>query len=145
MNDDPPLPPETAARVRESFAAQSMMTTLGARIAALDPGTCTIVAPILPGARQQQGYGHAALTFAIGDTAAGYAALTMMPPDREVVTAEIKINLLSPATGDRLVAEGRVIRAGRRIVTVEAHVFAETRDSRRRVAVLLGTMIPVER
>ncbi|MCI2397951.1 PaaI family thioesterase [Aliiroseovarius subalbicans] len=130
-------------RVRESFARQSMMQTLTARLDALDDGFCRILSDIPPGALQQHGVGHAGLTFSIGDSAAGYAALTMMAPDQEVVTAEIKINLMAPARGDGLVAEGRVIRPGRRIMTVEANVWALDGATRSHVAVLLGTMVPV--
>lgn len=131
-------------RIRQSFAAQSMMTTLGARIVEVAEGRVTIAAPILPGSRQQHGHAHAGLTFAIGDSAAGYAALTVMPEGHEVLTAEMKINLLAPARGDRLVAEGRVERAGRRLIVVSAEVFAETGSDRRRVALLQGTMVPVD-
>ena len=60
------------------------------------------------------------------------------------MTVEMKINLLSPALGDRLVAEGRVLRAGRRIVVVAAEVWAETGGTRKHAATLLGTMLPVE-
>ena len=137
------LAPEIDAKVRASFAAQSMMATLGAEIAALGPGTCRIVAPILPGARQQQGFAHAALPFALGDSAAGYAALTLLPLQAEVMTAEIKINLLAPGTGARLVAEGRVIRPGRRLVVVQSDVYAEDGGERRHVACLMGPMVPV--
>jgi uncharacterized protein (TIGR00369 family) len=131
------------ARVRDSFARQSMMATLGASLLDVSPGRCRIAAPILPGSCQQQGYGHAALTFALGDTAAGYAALSLLPPDREVLTAEIKINLLAPAIGERLVAEGRVIKPGRRLVVVQSEVWSETGGDRRQVALLTGTMVPV--
>jgi uncharacterized protein (TIGR00369 family) len=133
----------TFARVRDSFARQSMMTTLGALLLDVTAGRCRIAAPILPGSRQQQGYGHAALTFALGDTAAGYAALSLLPADREVLTAEIKINLLAPAIGERLVAEGRVIKPGRRLVVVQSEVWSETGGDRRQVALLTGTMVPV--
>ena len=137
------LDAQTEQRVRHSFAAQSMMDTLGARIVALSPGECRIRAPIVAGARQQQGFGHAGLTFAIGDSAAGYAALTVMDKQSEVVTAEIKINLLAPAKGDYLLAEGRVLRPGRRLITVQSDVWAVTGDARRQIATLLGTMVPV--
>jgi len=137
------LNPEIDARVRASFAQQSMMHTLGAEIAALDAGRCSIRSSIPPSARQQQGFGHAGLTFSIGDSAAGYAALTCMELDSEVVTSEIKINLLAPAMGDYLLAEGRVIRPGRRLITVQSEVWAVTGDTRKQIAVLLGTMVPV--
>ncbi|MCQ0970552.1 PaaI family thioesterase [Paracoccus sp. TK19116] len=134
---------DAEARIRASFARQSMMQTLGAELGEVGEGRVTITAPILPGALQQHGAGHAGLTFSIGDSAAGYAALTTLPQSAEVMTVEMKINLMSPATGDRLVAEGRVIRAGRRITVVAADVWAETDGTRKHIAMLQGTMIAV--
>ena len=137
------LDAEIERRVRESFARQTMMTTLGATILSLGAGECRIAAPILPGSLQQHGFGHAALTFALGDTAAGYAALGVMPAEAEVLTAEMKVNLLAPARGDRLVAVGKVARSGRRLVVVTAEVIAEDGDRRTQIALFQGTMIPV--
>jgi uncharacterized protein (TIGR00369 family) len=94
---------------------------------------------VLPAFSQQHGYGHAGVTFALGDTAAGYAALSVKPEGAEVLTAEMKVNLVAPAKGDRLVAEGRVVRPGRRLVVVSA----EVRAGETLVALLQGTMIPV--
>ncbi|WP_299296368.1 PaaI family thioesterase [uncultured Tateyamaria sp.] len=131
-------------RIAASFAQQSMMTTFGATLDAVEPGLVTISAPILPGCRQQQGFAHAALTFGLGDSAAGYAALTTLPDDQEVVTAEIKINLTAPATGERLIAKGRVIKPGRRLIVVTSEVFAVTDGRETLVAVLQGTMVPVK-
>ena len=130
-------------RIRDSFARQTMMQTLGATLAAVTPGHVIITAPVLPTVLQQHGAGHAGLAFSIGDSAAGYSALSMMPDEAEVMTVEMKINLMSPAVGDRLVAEGRVIRPGRRIMVVAADVWAETDGARKHVAMLQGTMIPV--
>ncbi|WP_199259501.1 PaaI family thioesterase [Paracoccus binzhouensis] len=130
-------------RIRDSFDRQTMMQTLGATLLEVAPGKVSIAAPILPTALQQHGAGHAGLAFSIGDSAAGYAALSLMPEDTEVMTVEMKINLMSPAVGDRLLAEGRVIRPGRRIMVVTADVWAETGESRKHVAMLQGTMIPV--
>ncbi len=132
-----------AARVRDSFARQSLMATFGAALGPLAPGLVVIEAPILDLARQQHGFGHAGLTFALGDTAAGYAALTLMPPDAEVLTVEMKINLVAPATGERLIATGRVVKAGRRLTVVTADVEAEADGARRTIALLQGTMLPV--
>ena len=134
---------DVETRVRASFDQQTMMQTLGATLAGIAPGQVTITAPILPTALQQHGAGHAGLAFSIGDSAAGYAALSMMPENAEVMTVEMKINLMSPATGTRLIAEGRVIRPGRRIMVVAADVWADTPQGRKHVAMLQGTMIPV--
>lgn len=137
------LTPTRDAKVRASFARQRLMTTFGAGITVLTPGHCEITAPILPLARQQHDVGHAGLTFALGDTAAGYAALTLMADEAEVMTAEMKVNLLAPAKGDRLIATGRVVKAGRRLTVVTAEVAVEEAGERRLIAVLQGTMVPV--
>ena len=137
------MTPEHAATIRASFAAQSMMTTLGAEFTHLSDGETEIRAPILPGSRQQHGFAHAGLTFAIGDSAAGYAALSMMPAGHEVLTSEMKIHLLAPGRGDWLVARGRVIKPGRRLVIVHADVHALTGDQEVHIAMMTGTMVPV--
>jgi len=119
------------------------MTTLGAKLVSTVPGQVVIEAPILPIATQQHGFGHAGLSFSIGDSAAGYAALSLMPLDREVLTAEIKINLLAPAKGDQLRATGRVLKPGKRLVVVSADVHAIDQGVETLIAVLQGTMVPV--
>lgn len=142
--DATPLPDDRDRAIRATFAAQSLMTTLGAQLDRLAVGLASVTAPILPGSRQQNGYGHAGLTFAIADTAAGFAAQSVMPPDAGVLSVELKINLLAPAEGDRLVALGRVVKPGRRLVIVQAEVWAEKPDTPpRQVALVQGTMIPV--
>lgn len=132
-------------RIQKSFKAQSMMETLGAELSEISAGVVRITAPILPHTLQQQGFGHAGLTFSIGDSAAGYAALTLIPLNMEVVTAEIKINLLAPARGDRLIATGRVIKPGKRLSIVTAEVHAEENGTQTLIAILQGTMVPVLR
>ena len=130
-------------RAQRSFDAQGLMRTFGARLSEAHDGVARIEAPIGPSVTQQQGLAHAGLTFALGDTAAGYAALTRMPEGSEVVTVEMKVNLIAPAVGERLRATGRVVRAGRRLTVVSAEVEALTGDEARLVAILQGTMIPV--
>jgi uncharacterized protein (TIGR00369 family) len=137
------MSPQPPARIKQSFAAQTMMQTLGATLERAGEGTAEIRAPILPGSLQQHGFAHAGLTFAIGDSAAGYAALSLMDEDREVLTTEMKINLLAPARGELLIARGKVIRPGRRLMVVQADVYALAEGAETHVAILLGTMIPV--
>jgi len=131
------------SRIRTSFDRQSMMKTLGAELADITHGHVVITAPILPTSTQQQGFGHAGLTFSIGDSAAGYSALTTMPDDQEVLTTEMKINLIAPAQGDYLRATGKVIKAGKRLVIVTAEVEAILGDHATTIAILQGTMVPV--
>lgn len=144
MTEDSRLPPGIAAAIHASFGAQGLMRTLGAELTDLAPGQAVIRAPLRPGNLQQHGHAHAGLTFAIGDSAAGYAALSTMPEGSEVLTTEMKIHLLAPGRGTALVARGRVIRAGRRLVVVQADLHAQQATGREtHVALMIGTMIPV--
>lgn len=139
MTDTPQIDP----RLQASFLAQTMMHTLDATLVEAAAGRCVIRAPIGPGVRQQHGAAHAGLGFTLGDTAAGYAALSVMGAETDVMTVEMKINLLSPAVGDMLEAVGQVVRAGQRLTIVTAEVFALSPGQRKPVALLQGTMIPV--
>ena len=131
-------------RIKDSFARQGLMQTLGAELAEIAEGRVVITAPITPAASQQHGFAHAGMTFALGDSAAGYSALTLMPEGAEVLTAEMKINLLAPADGVRLISTGEVVKPGRKLVVVRATVETETADGTRKpVAILQGTMVPV--
>ena len=130
-------------KIRDSFARQSMMGTLSAELGSIEKGRVEITAPIGQHIRQQHGYAHAGLTFSIGDSAAGYSALTVIPEDQEVVTSEMKIHLLAPACGTSLIARGNVVKGGRRLVIVTADVFAVDDGRETHVAMLSGTMVPV--
>lgn len=136
------LAPEIEAKVRASFGRQGLLRSFGAEIVTVEPGLVRIAAPLSEAVSQQHGAAHAGLTFALGDSAAGYAALTLIEGTADVMTAEMKINLLRPALGDRLVAEGRVIKPGRRLIVVQADVFAEAGGERKQVALMQGTMVP---
>lgn len=131
------------AAIQASFAAQGMMRTLGAEILEIASGRVVIAAPIRAEVSQQQGFAHAALAFALGDSAAGYAALSLMPEGADVLTVEMKINLIAPAAGERMIATGEVVKAGRRVTVVRAEVVAEAAEGRRAAALLQGTMITV--
>ncbi|MCC5991429.1 MAG: PaaI family thioesterase [Rhodobacteraceae bacterium] len=131
-------------RIAQSFARQSMMASLQARMLHAHQGRCVIAAPRLDAFCQQHGASHAAVAFALGDSAAGYAALSLMPEGQEVMTVEIKINLLAPALGDSFEATGSVERAGRRLSVVRSEVVAISGTSRKTIALLQGTMIGVQ-
>jgi uncharacterized protein (TIGR00369 family) len=131
-------------RVARSFDRQRLMTTLGAELGLVEPGVVEIELPFALRLTQQHGFLHAGTIAAIADSAAGYAALTMMPPDAAVLSVEFKINLLAPAAGDGFLARGRVIRAGRTITVAAADVFARTESARTLIATLQGTMIRVD-
>ena len=135
---------EIEARVRDSFARQTIMTTIGAEVSAVRAGEVEIVLPFSDRVLQQHGFIHAGAVATIADTACGYAALTMMPREAAVLTTEFKINLLSPAKGERLRAVGRVVRNGRKLVIALGEVFAEQWSESKQVALITATMMVVD-
>jgi uncharacterized protein (TIGR00369 family) len=129
------------ARVVASFERQTLMRTIGARISALGPGTCALEMPVRPDLCQQHGFVHAGVTTALADTAAGYAAFTLMPGDSSVLTIEFKVNLLAPARGEMLVARAAVQGEGDPVTFVRSEVFAISAGRETSVAAMLATMM----
>lgn len=138
-----PLDPAFEPRVRESYARQRLLTTLGASLERVAPGEVDIRLPFRPDLSQQHGFMHAGAMTSVVDTACGYAALTLMPADAAVLSIEFKVNLLAPGRGEAVVARARVLKPGRTISVVRGDVFAVERGEERLVATMLATMMVV--
>ncbi|HVF92360.1 MAG TPA: PaaI family thioesterase [Blastocatellia bacterium] len=136
--------PHFEERVRESFARQTLMETIGARLSLVSPGEVEIDLPYRKDLSQQHGYLHAGVVTAIVDTACGYSALTLMEAGADVLTVEYKINFVSPARGERLVARGRVTRPGRTVTVCAGDVYAVSEGEEKLVASMLATMISLK-
>ncbi len=136
-----PQDPEYERRVRASFARQSLMTTIGAQVTKVAPGEIEIELPFRADLCQQHGFVHAGIVTAIADSACGYAALSLMAPAAAVLTVEFKVNLLSPARGERLVARGRATKPGRTLTVCAADVVAVERGREKAVATMLATLM----
>lgn len=137
------LGPGVEAALRASFAAQGMMRLIGAEVVEVAAGRCVVEVAYRPDLTQQDGFFHGGIVATLADTAAGYAAFTLMPERSRVLSVEFKVNLLAPARGERLRATGRVERAGRQLSVVAAEVTATLGGATRPVALLQGTMIRV--
>src|SRR5437868_12406764 len=136
---------EFEQRIRDSFARQRAMQLIGARLGRLERGEVEIVLPFREALTQQHGFVHAGIITAIADSACGYAALSLMPPDVGVLTIEFKVNLLNPAEGERFVARGRVVKPGRTIMVCTGEVVAERGDgTQQTVALMQATMMVVQ-
>lgn len=137
---DPP-DPNFEARVRASFSAQPLMQTLGARIVKIAPGEVHVELPFSAALTQQDGFIHAGAITSIVDSACGYAAFSLMPADAAVLTVEFKVNLLSPAKGERFVAIGKVVKPGRTLTVCSGEVVAYAGGETKPVAMMQATMM----
>jgi uncharacterized protein (TIGR00369 family) len=135
--------PAFASRVRASFERQTFMATIGARLSRVAPGECDIELARRDDLVQQHGFLHAGVLASAADSACGYAALSLMPPGAAVLSVEFKINLLAPVAGERILARGRVIRAGRTVTVCWGEVVAYDGDTEKAVATMVGTMMTV--
>lgn len=138
------LDPQTEKRCRESFARQQAMITIGASVLSVDAGAVELAMPFDERLTQQHGFVHAGIITMLCDTACGFAALSLMPPDAAVLTTEFKVNLLSPAKGERFIAHGRVVRPGKKLMVCLGEVFAEEGGQRKQVALMTASMMVMD-
>jgi uncharacterized protein (TIGR00369 family) len=129
--------------VRDSFAAQNLMATIGARLTRVTPGDIEIRVPFRPDLTQQHGFLHAGVVTSALDSACGYAAFSLMEEGVGVLSVEFKTNLLAPARGEELIARGRVLRAGRTISVCQADAFMLADGVETAVAVVIATVMTI--
>jgi uncharacterized protein (TIGR00369 family) len=117
---DPDFVP-IAARIRDNVGRQGFMNHIGAELSELTRGACTLEVERRPELLQQHGLFHGGVTAFLVDNATTIAAATSR--GQPALTAEYKLNLLSPASGERLICRARVIKPGRQVAVVAADVF----------------------
>ena len=130
-------------RIAASFAAQGLMTTLGAQLVRVVQGKVQIALLPRPELSQQHGYIHAGALTSVLDTACGYAALTVAPAGLDVLTVEFKINFVRPAVADRFMAVGKVVKAGKTLTVCQGEVVGENGSRHDSIAVMQATIINI--
>ena len=135
--------PDFERRVRDSFARQGVMGTLGATLQRVEPGEVEIALDWAPGLTQQHGFLHAGVVSTALDSACGYAGFTLMAPDAAVLTIEFKVNLLAPARGQHFRMVGRVVKPGRTITVTEGQAFAIDDGRETLVATMGATLMAI--
>jgi uncharacterized protein (TIGR00369 family) len=131
-----------AEEIKQSFAKQTIMGLIGAKLTRVEPGIIEIVLPYRADLAQQHGYLHAGIVTTIADSACGYAAYSLMPPNSEVLSVEFKVNLLLPAKGEMFLASAEVVKSGKTLTVVRADVFSLGQEGERTlIATMLGTMM----
>jgi uncharacterized protein (TIGR00369 family) len=124
--------------IRTNVGRQGFMRLVGAEISGLSRGFCTIEVDRKPELLQQHGFFHGGVTAFLVDNATTIAAATSR--GQGALTAEYKLNLLSPATGERLICRARVIKPGRQVAVVAADVFCVTDGVEKHTATALASI-----
>ena len=131
-------------KVRENFAQQQFMQTLGAEMTLVEQGKVEIQFAYRPDLTQQHKFVHAGAITTILDSACGYAALSVAPEGKDVLSVEFKVNLLAPAVGETFIARAEVKRAGKTLTVCSADAFARQGAREKLVATMLATIISID-
>ena len=124
--------------IRDIVGRQGFMNLVGAELSELARGHCTISVERRPELLQQHGFFHGGVTAFLVDNATTIAAATSR--GQPALTAEYKLNLLSPATGERLICRARVIKPGRQVAVVAADVFCVSDGVEKHTATALASI-----
>ncbi|WP_027583806.1 PaaI family thioesterase [Bradyrhizobium sp. Ai1a-2] len=127
-----------ATRIRNNVGRQGFTNHIGAELSELTRGACTIEVARRPELLQQHGLFHGGVTAFLVDNATTIAAATTR--GQAALTAEYKLNLLSPASGDRLICRARVIKPGRQVAVVAADVFCVIDGKEKHTATALASI-----
>lgn len=133
--------PDYAVRVRRELSAQGVTALLGIDIDDLAPGRVTLSMPITPAVVQQYQVVHGGMVAVIADSASGLAAISLLPATDGVLSIEFKINLLGPGRGEKMIARGTVIKAGRTVIVAQADVYCVDNGVKTLTAVLVNTLL----
>lgn len=123
-----PADPDYLDRLQETVAGQPIMQLLGVTIKRATPGDVAIQLDHHDRLRQHHGYLHGGVTAMLADEACGLAALSLVGPDRSVVTSDLSVTYLRPGVGVRYEARATVVRPGRNLTALRCEVHAFTSD-----------------
>lgn len=123
------------------FDDQKFIHHLGVEISQLSEGYCEMTLDYDERWSQQYGYFHGGVIGTLADNVAGAAAATLMEGQGNCLTSEYKINLLTPAKGERIIATGKIIKSGRSLKVVESNVYVMNGSERHHCATALVTLI----
>lgn len=142
MQDTPATPEAMLARLRTAIATSGFTQLLQATPLYCWQGECELVIELRPDLKQHHGFAHGGVIGAAADNVCAWAAASVAG---DVVTSSYTLHFLGPALGERLRAKAKVLRAGKRQITVAADVFAEHGAEVKLVATALATIAKVER
>jgi uncharacterized protein (TIGR00369 family) len=98
---------------------------LGAEVEAVGPGTATLVVHCREELMRNDGILHGGVAASLIDSAFAFAIIPTLAEGERTVTVDMTIHYLRPLSHGRVRASARIVRAGRRVITVSAELFDE--------------------
>jgi uncharacterized protein (TIGR00369 family) len=125
-------------RLHRALTKVPFAELLGIELAAAEVGSVTLRLPIRDALKQIHGVMHGGAIASLIDTATAFAIVTLLPGQEKFSTVDLMVNYLRPLKEGTATASARVLRAGRRLITVSAEVLD---DSGNLAATALSTYI----
>ena len=124
MNDST-LTEAESQRIEKAFADVPFARLLDIELGKMERGKATLHLGVRDELRQNNGLMHGGVIASLIDTAAAFAILTVLEPNKTTTTVDLTIHYLRPLIKGHATAEARVVRAGRRIIVVAIDVLDE--------------------
>lgn len=96
---------------------------LGIEIESVEPGHAVLSMPIRDELKQNHGVAHGGSIAAVIDSAMAIAIMPLLAENERTTTVDLTIHYLRPLTQGTARASARVVRAGKRVITVSAELF----------------------
>ena len=116
---------EVKSKMQKRIQGNPYVQSLGVEFLKIEEGYVEARMPLHEHQRQYSGVIHGGVIASLADTIAGFAAFTLTPIGKDVLTAELKVSFLRAAWGNELKATGRVVKAGRRLHFSECEIYCE--------------------
>jgi uncharacterized protein (TIGR00369 family) len=134
------LGPEQIKRVTSALESVPFAKLIGIELDEVDSGAATLAFDIRDELKQNNGVVHGGAIASLIDTATAFAIISVLPPDEQATTVDLTISYLRPLTKGRARAVAKVLRTGKRLITVSADLFD---DSGTLAATALSTYIKI--
>jgi uncharacterized protein (TIGR00369 family) len=121
----PDLTDEQRRRIEQMREAVPFLKHLGIEVESVGPGTATLLLPMRKEIMRNDGIAHGGAVASVIDSAFAFAIMPLLAENERTVTIDLTIHYLRPFSAGVAKTTARVVRAGRRVITVSAELFDE--------------------
>ena len=117
------IDPTAVKEIKNVFSNVPFIKLIGMRLIDIGDGEATISLDIRDELRQPHGLLHGGVTASLIDTAMAFAVVSKLARDEKASTVDLNIHYLRPVIDGEISCTAKIVKAGRRLLTVSAEVF----------------------
>ena len=127
-------------RAAASMQKNPFAKLIGMKLVDLKPGEAAVQIEMRDELRQPHGILHGGATASVVDTAMAFAVVTKLAENEKASTVDLTVHYLRPVTAGAIVCTAKVVKAGKRLLTVSAEVV---NNEKKLIATALSTYTKV--